>query len=124
MATTTQTWSERAASKWRVLERMPVYRVPIVFGGALAVLVGVVGLGLDLVQERLFGVSWARAVFLVAFGALALVGYGVSKANMRNGAIVAGIAGLALIAVAGGTAGLLTGLLVLAGALWGFVKSL
>src|SRR6266571_3153578 len=116
MATTTQTWSERAASKWRVLERMPVYQVPIVFGGALAALVGVVGLGLDLVQERLFGVTWARAV--------ALVGYGVSKANMRNGAIVAGIAGLALIAVAGGTTGLLTGLLVLAGALWGFVKSL
>ena len=98
--------------------------MPIVFGGALAALVGVVGLGLDLVQERLFGVTWARAVFLVAFGALAFVGYGVSKANMRNGAIVAGIAGLALIAVAGGTAGLLTGLLVLAGALWGFVKSL
>ena len=33
------------------------------------------------------------------------------------------IAGVALLAVAGGTVGLLTGLLVFAGAMWGLLKS-
>ena len=39
------------------------------------------------------------------------------------GAVVAGIAGTALIVVAGGMVGLLAGLLVFAGALWGLLKS-
>jgi len=60
---------------------------------------------------------------LIAFGALALIGYKVTRANLRNGAVVAGIAGVALILVAGGTTGLVAGLLVLAGALWGLLKS-
>lgn len=124
MATESRTLSERATSSWRMLERMPVYQLPIVLGGALAALVGVVAFGLNIVGERAFGIDWARALFLIVFGGLGLIGYVVSKANMRNGMIVAGIAGLALMAMAGGSVGLLTGLLVLVGALWGFVKSL
>src|SRR3989442_1081252 len=113
----------RAASLWRALERMPAYQVPIVLGGALAALVGAVALGVAVVAERVLGISWVRALLLIAFGALALIGYKVTRANLRNGAVVAGIAGVALIVVAGGTAGLVAGLLVLAGALWGLLKS-
>src|SRR2546428_5867899 len=117
-ATEIRSWPARAASSWRALERMPAYQVPIVLGGALAALVGVA-----VVAERVLGISWVRALLLIAFGALALIGYKVTRANLRNGAVVAGIAGVALILVAGGTVGLVTGLLVLAGALWGLVKS-
>jgi len=122
-ATEIRSWPARAASSWRELERMPAYQVPIVLGGALAALVSVVALGVAVVAERVFGISWIRALLLIAFGALALIGYRVTRANMRNGAVVAGIAGVALIVVAGGTVGLVTGLLVLAGALWGLLKS-
>ena len=122
-ATEIRSWPARAASSWRALERMPAYQLPIVLGGALAALVGVVALGVAVVAERVLGISWVRALLLIAFGALALIGYKVTRANLRNGAVVAGIAGVALILVAGGTAGLVAGLLVLAGALWGLLKS-
>ena len=108
---------------WRALERMPAYQVPIVLGGALAALVGAVALGVAVVAERALGISWVQALLLIAFGALALIGYKVTRANLRNGAVVAGIAGTALIVVAGGMVGLLAGLLVFAGALWGLLKS-
>src|SRR6266545_810702 len=124
MATDTGTWSERAASKWRALERMQAHQVLIVLGGAVAVFVGLVAFGPSLVAERILGISPAKAVFLVLFGALGLIGYGVSKRNVRNGMIVAGIAGVALVVVAGTTVGLMTGALVLVGAIWGFVKAL
>ncbi|HEX9567640.1 MAG TPA: hypothetical protein VGA48_08620 [Thermoplasmata archaeon] len=122
-ATEIRSWPARAASSWRALERMPAYQVPIVLGGALAALVGVVALGVAVVAERVLGVSWVRALLLIAFGALAVIGYKVTRANLRNGAVVAGIAGVALFAVAGGTVGLVAGLLVFAGALWGLLKS-
>src|SRR5256712_2563280 len=102
---------------------MPAYQVPIVLGGALAALVGVVALGFAVVAERVLGLSWVRALLLIAFGALALIGYKVARANLRNGAVVSAIAGVALLAVAGGTVGLVTGLLVFAGAMWGLLKS-
>ena len=122
-ATEIRSWPARAASSWRALERMPAYQVPIVLGGALAALFGVVALGVAVVAERVLGISWIRALLLIAFGALALIGYKVTRANLRNGAVVAGIAGVALIAVAGGTVGLMAGLLVFAGAMWGLLKS-
>jgi len=125
MATTRmRSWPARAASSWRELERMQAYQVPIVLGGALAALVGVVAYGLDVVERAALVVPSAREIFLVGFGLLGVIGYRVAYGNARNGVIVAAIAGLALMAVAGGAAGLLTGLLVLAGAVWGLVKSL
>jgi len=90
---------------------------------ALAVLAGAVAFGVTVVAERVLEVSWVRGLLLVAFGALALIGYKVIRANVRNGAVVAAIAGVALLAVAGGTVGLVTGLLVFAGAMWGLLKS-
>ena len=124
MATTEiRSWPARAASSWRALGRMPAYQLPIVLGGAVAVFAGAVAFVAAVVAERVLGVSWVRALLLIAFGALALIGYKVTRANLRNGAIVAGIAGVALLAVAGGTVGLVTGLLVFAGAMWGLLKS-
>lgn len=122
-ATEIQSWPARAASSWRALGRMPAYQLPIVLGGALAVVAGAVAFGAAVVAERVLGTSWVRGLLLIAFGALALIGYKVTKANLRNGTVVAAIAGVALIAVAGGTVGLVTGLLVFAGALWGLLKS-
>src|SRR5436309_10228249 len=122
-ATEIRSWPARAASSWRALGRKPAYQLPIVLGGAVAVFAGAVAFVAAVVAERVLGISWVRALLLIAFGALALIGYKVTRANLRNGAVVAGIAGVALILVAGGTAGLVAGLLVLAGALWGLVKS-
>jgi hypothetical protein len=122
-ATELRSWPARAASSWRALGRMPAYQLPIVLGGALAVFAGAVASVAAVVAERVSGESWVRALLLIAFGALALIGYKVIRANLRNGAIVAAIAGVALLAVAGGTAGLVTGLLVFAGAMWGLLKS-
>src|SRR5206468_10010378 len=89
-ATEIRSWPARAASSWRALERMPAYQVPIVLGGALAALVGVVALGVAVVAERALGVSRVRALLLVAFVGLALLGYKVTGAELRNGAAVAG----------------------------------
>ena len=122
-ATEIRSWPARAASSWRALARMPAYQLPIVLGGAVAVFAGAVAAVAAVVDERVLGMSWVRALLLIAFGALALIGYKVTKANLRNGAVVAAIAGVALLAVAGGTVGLVTGLLVFAGALWGLLKS-
>src|SRR2546422_8178577 len=122
-ATEIRSWPARAASSWRALEGMPAYQLPIVLGGALAALVGVVALGVAVVAERVIGISWVRALLLIAFGALALIGYKVTRANLRNGAVVAWIAGVALILVAGGAAGLGAGVLGLAGAVGGLLES-
>ncbi len=124
MATTqARTWPARAASSWRELEHMQAYQVPIVLGGALAALVGVAAYSLDVVERAALVVPSAREVFLVLFGVLGLIAYRVAHGNARNGVIVAAIAGLGLMAVAGGAVGLLMGLLVLVGAVWGLVKS-
>ena len=122
-ATEIRSWPARAAASWRALERMPPYEVPIVLGGAVAVVAGAVAFLAAIVEDRALGLSWVRALLLVAFGALALIGYKVTRANLRDGAVVAAIAGIALVAVAGGPVGLVTGLLVLAGAMWGLLKS-
>ena len=118
-----RSWPARAASTWRALGRMPSYQLPIVLGGALAVFAGAVAFVAAVVAERVLGLSWVRGLLLVAFGALALIGYKAMRANVRNGSVVAAIAGVALLAVAGGAVGLVTGLLVFAGAMWGLLKS-
>src|SRR2546425_2702460 len=73
-----RSWPARAASTWRALGRMPAYQLPIVLGGALAVLAGAVAFAAAVVAERVLGVSWVRGLLLVAFGALALIGYQVT----------------------------------------------
>ena len=124
MATETSNVSDRVNRSWHALERMETYQVPIVLGGAIAVLAGIVTYVVrDLVESSAAAVPLG-AIYLVVFGLLGLVAYGVSRKSMRNGALVAGVAGLALLILAGGAAGFLTGLVVLVGAAWGLVKSL
>src|SRR5690349_17773028 len=96
-ATEIRSWPARAASSWRALGRMPAYQLPIVLGGALAVLAGAVASVAAVAAERVLGVSWVRGLLLVVFGALALIGYKVTRANVRNGSFVAAIAGVALL---------------------------
>src|SRR3989454_10343418 len=98
---------------------MPSYQLPIVLGGALAVFAGAVAFVAAVVAERGLGVSGVRGLLLVAFGALALIGYKVMRANGRNGSVVAAIAGGALLAVAGGAGGLVPGLPLFAGGVGG-----
>src|SRR3989449_4804896 len=87
-----RSWPARAASTWRALGRMPSYQLPIVLGGAIAVFVGAVAFVAAVVAERVPGVSWVRGLLLVAFGALAPIGYQGVRANAREGALGAGIA--------------------------------
>ena len=124
MAGETGAVSERVATSWRALERMEPYQVPIVLGSAIAVLAGIVTVVVRALTDSLAAAVPSGAIYLVVFGLLGLVAYGVIRKSVRNGALVAGVAGLALLILAGGAAGFLTGLVVLVGAVWGFVKSL
>ena len=122
MATDTRT-STGFASSWRELARMPTYRVPIVLGGFLAALLGVLTYAFEIVKASAIVALTAEMVYLILFGVFGLIGYSVSKHSVQNGSLVAAIAGLALVAIAGGTIGLLTGFLLLAGAVWGLATS-
>jgi len=108
---------------WRELTRMPTYLIPVVLAGVLAVLVGVLTYAFDAAKAGAIVAVSPEAAFLVVFGIVGLIGYAVAKQNVQNGAIVAMIAGLAMVVLVTGTAGLLLGLLLLAGAVWGLGAS-
>jgi hypothetical protein len=116
----TQTGSTRTGltHSWRELARMPTYLIPEVVAGIFAVLVGVLTYAFDVSRAGAFVAVSPAEAFLVLFGIVALIGYAVSKENVQNGAIVAMISGLAMVVLVSGTAGLLLGLLLLAGSLW------
>lgn len=116
--------SKRVTDSWRELGRMHASQILVVLGSAVAVLAGIVVYLVRAVSEGSLAVVSFEALWLFVFGLLGLVGYAVSRASLRNGAIVAGIAGLALLIMAGGSAGLLTGIVVLLGAAWAFIRSL
>jgi len=124
MATETSNVSDRVNRSWRALEHMETYQVPIVLGSAIAVLAGIASYVVRALTESSAAAVPLGAIYLVVFGLLGFVAYGVSRKSMRNGVLVAGVAGLALLILAGGAAGFLTGLVVLVGAAWGLVKSL
>lgn len=123
MATDTRSATGGLASSWRELARMPTYQVPVVLGGFLAALVGILTYALEVSANAAIVALSAEVIYLVIFGMIGLVGYAVSKKNVQNGSLVAAIAGLALVAIAGGTIGLLTGFLLLAGAVWGLAAT-
>ncbi len=123
MATDTRSMSTGIASSWRELGRMPTYQVPVVLGGFLAALVGILTYAYDVMTASAIVAASASVIYMIIFGAIGLIGYAVSKHNVQNGSLVAAIAGLALVAIVGGTAGLLTGFLLLAGAVWGLSAS-
>ena len=117
-ATQTGSHAEGLAPSWREFARMPTYLVPVVLAGLLAVIVGVLTYAFDAAKAGALVAVSPEATFLVVFGIVGLIGYAVAKQNVQNGAIVAMIAGLALVVLVSGTAGLLLGLLLLAGAVW------
>ncbi len=120
----TSAMTKRVSDSWRELGRMHASQVLMALGSGLAVLAAVIVYLVRAVSEGSLAVVSTEAIWLFVFGVLGLVGYLVSRANLRNGAIVAGIAALGLIIVADGPAGFLTGLVVLVGAAWAFLRSL
>ncbi len=124
MASETGTVSGRVSNTWRALEKMEPYQVPIVLGSAIAVLAGILTYAVRVLTEPSATTVPLAAIYLVVFGLLGLVGYAVTRKSLRNGVVVSGVAGLALLILASGAAGFLTGLVVLVGAVWGLVKSL
>lgn len=117
-ATHSGTTSARFGASWRELARTPTYQVPVLLGGVLAVLAGLVTYAFDVATSLAIVPMAPELAFLVVFGVIGLIGYGVGKSNVQNGSLVAAIAGIALAAIVGGAMGLFTGLLLLAGAIW------
>ena len=105
------------------LVRMPTWQVPMVLGGFLAALVGVLTYAFDAAKASAVVAASAEVIYLIIFGVVGLIAYSVSKHNVQNGSLVAAIAGLAIVAIVGGTTGLFTGLLLLVGAVWGLATS-
>lgn len=122
-ATRTRSTSAGFGQSWRELSRTPTHQVPIVLGGFLAVLVGVLTYLFAAFDQMAIVAATPTVVYLIIFGVIGLIGYGVAKENVQNGSIVAAIAGLALVAIEGTTVGLLTGFLLLAGAVWSLASS-
>jgi len=121
---TTDAVSKRVTDSWRELGHMHASQFLVALGSGLAILASVVVYLVRAVSEGTPAVVSAGAIWLFVFGVLGFVGYVISRTSMRNGAIVAGIAALGLLILGGGPAGFLTGLVVLVGAAWGFLKSL
>ncbi len=122
-ATHSGSHAEGLTHSWRELGRMPTYLVPIVLAGALAVLVGVLTYAFDAAKAGAIVAVTPETAYLVVFGIVGLIGYGVSKENVQNGAIVSMIAGLAMVVLVTGATGLILGLLLLAGAVWSLGSS-
>ncbi len=116
--------AKRVTDSWHELGRMHASQVLVALGSGLAILASIVVYLVRAVTEGTLAVVSPEAIWLFIFGLLGLAGYFVARASARNGAVVAGIAGLSLLLLAGGSAGLLTGILVLVGTAWAFVKSL
>jgi hypothetical protein len=122
-ATRTGSAATGLTHSWRELTRMPTHLIPVIVAGVLAVLVGVLTYAFDAARAGAIVAVSPEAAYLVVFGIVGLIGYAVAKQNVQNGSIVAMIAGLALVVLVTGTAGLLLGLLLLAGAVWGLSAS-
>ncbi len=122
-ATQTQPASAGPTSSWRALGRMSTYQVPIVLGSALGVFGGLVTYVLAVARRAALVAPSTEAIFMVVLGAVGLIGYALTKTNVKNGAIVAAVAGVGLVVLGGGI-GFFAGLIVLAGAIWGLVRSM
>ncbi len=117
-ATQTGSTTTGLAHSWRELAHPPTSLIPEVVAGVFAILVGVLTYAFDVSKAGAFVAVTPAEGFLVLFGIVGLIGYGISKQNVQNGAIVSMISALAMVVLVSGTAGLLLGLLLLAGSLW------
>lgn len=103
---------------WRDLAHAPTYQVPLVLGGFVAVIAGILTYAFAAASASALVPVTAEVAYLILFGIVGLIGYGVAKQNVQNGSLIAAIAGLVLVAFVSGTTGLITGLLLLFGAIW------
>ncbi|HKW43977.1 MAG TPA: hypothetical protein VJP06_07300 [Thermoplasmata archaeon] len=108
---------------WRELAHTPTHQVPIVLGGIVALLVGILTYVFDASKAGAIVAATPNEAYLVVFGIIALIGYSVSKQNVQNGSLVAAIAGLAMLVLVATTTGLFAGLLLLAGAVWSLASA-
>lgn len=122
MAATETGYASSGFARVGGLARMSTWQVPMALGGFLAALVGVLTYAFDVANGAGFAAA-AGVIYMIIFGVVGLLGFFVSKEHVQNGSLVAAIAGLALIAIAGGATGLFSGLLLLAGAIWGLAAS-
>ena len=117
-ATQTGSTSTRYRASWRELAHTPTHQVPVLLGAVIALLAGVLTYAFDVANASKLVAMAPDQAYLLVFGIIGLIGYGVAKSNVQNGSLVAAIAGIALAALVGGTMGLFAGLLLLAGAVW------
>jgi hypothetical protein len=121
----TRVRSEAGFASWRELARTPTHLVPALVGSALAVIVSVLTYIFAMVAAGQIVAVTLEQAYLFVFGIIGLIGYSVAKQNVQNGSIVSAVAGLALVGIAADAPGvtdptvaLLTGFLLLAGAIW------
>lgn len=123
---TTETRSKSAAfgQSWRELANTPLHLIPVLLGGFLALAIGVLTYVFDAAKASALVAVTPMEAYMVLFGIVGLIGYSVSKRNVQNGSLIAAIAGLVLVTVVTGTTvGLVTGLLLLFGAIWSLASS-
>ncbi|HEX9339877.1 MAG TPA: hypothetical protein VF992_01720 [Thermoplasmata archaeon] len=108
---------------WRELARAPTYQVPVVLGSIVALLVGILTYVFAAANAGAIVPATTEMAYLVIFGLVGMIGYGVAKHNVQNGSIVAAIAGLALVVLVATQVGLFAGLLLLAGAVWSLAST-
>jgi hypothetical protein len=95
----------------------------VLLGAVVALLVGILTYLFDASNAGAIVAATIHQAYLVIFGFVGLIGYGVSKQNLQNGSIVAAIAGLALVVLVATQLGLFAGLLLLAGAVWSLAST-
>jgi len=117
MASSMASGAARALST-RALDRTEAYQAPMALGGLFAIVTGVVTFGVAMGTGASAGLAASTA--LVNFGVMGLFGCVLARHSAAFGAILAGVAGLALAAFGGG-AGLLAGVLLTSGAVWAAV---
>jgi len=108
---------------WRELAHTPTYQVPIVLGSIVALLVGILTYVFAAANAGAIVPATPEMAYMVIFGIVGLIAYGVAKQNVQNGSIVAAIAGLALVVLVATQTGLFAGLLLLAGAIWSLAST-
>jgi hypothetical protein len=123
METTRTRSSAGFGQSWRELSHAPTYQIPVVLGAFVALIVGILTYAFAASGASKIVPATPEEAYLVIFGIVGLIGYGVSKQNVQNGSIVAMIAGLAIVVLVAGQFGLLAGLLLLAGAVWSLAST-
>ncbi len=111
----------RWSSTTGALARMPLWRLALGIGVLLAAAAALVTLLLGVADGR--RLDSAGIWYGLVLAAVGLIGYAVSKQNVLNGSVVAGVAGVGLLLIGGGWLTMIAALLLLLGAVWAFATS-